>query len=85
MNLFYKESKSKKKKRKRLCFFVCFFLVSFFFGGGGGEGGERSGEGGRVKSFFCFVFLKNDPYLKQEGQEALNRSPEYTGQKSNKF
>ena len=65
--------------------FFCLFFFGFFFfwggGGGGGGGGERSGEGGRVKSFFCFVFLKNDPYLKQEGQEALNRSPEYTGQK----
>ena len=33
------------------------------------------------QSFFRVFHLF--PFTKQEGQEALNRSPEYTGQKSN--
>ena len=42
-------------------------------GGGGGGGRERT----RVNDF-----LTKNPNVKQVGQEALNRSPEYTGQKS---
>ena len=40
------------------------------------------GEGGKGATVSDFIFYKESK-SKQEGQEALNRSPEYTDQKPN--
>ena len=44
---------------------------------------QKSLTSGHVRKLFLESDFSTNEKRKQEGQEALNRSPEYTGQKSN--